>query len=196
MTNTNFSDKLRHARAAIQDSVLALRNDLNGVSGLEFAMIAPMLIGMYLGVAEVSLGVSHSRKVSRVAGTLADLVAQAKNVTSCEVDGIMNASVSVMAPYDASELAMNVVGVEIDEDENATVVWSRTKNGTAPAVGSSYPIPDDIRIADTFLVVSNVTYDYSPSLGANLVGTYHFDETNYNVPRISTTVGFTSPTCP
>ncbi len=195
MTDTNFSNKLRHARATIQDSVLALRNDLKGVSGLEFAMIAPMLIGMYLGVAEVSLGVSHSRKVSRVAGTLADLVAQSTDVTSCEVDGIMNAAVAVMAPYDASGLVMNVVGVEIDEDENATVVWARANSGSTPAVGSSYPIPDDIRIADTFLVVSNVTYEYSPSLGANLLDTFHFDETNYNAPRLSTTVAFTSPTC-
>ncbi len=185
-----ISDKIKYAGASIQHGLLAIRNDLRGMSGIEFAMIAPMLIGIYLGVAETALGVTNSRKVSRVAGTLADLVAQTENITGSEVDGIMNASVSVMAPYSSDGLVIKVVGVQIDEFGDATVAWSRSKNGSAPSVGSGYFIPTDIKIPDTFLIVTNVSYDYSPNLGSNLISSFNFNETNYNVPRTSATVQF------
>lgn len=190
MSTLSFTQKLRYRAALASRAVKAFKDDVRGLSGIEFAMIAPMLIAVFLGVAEVSLGVTNSRKVSRVAATLADLVSQTENITGSQVEGIMNASSAVMAPFSSDGLEIFVIGVSIDNQRRAKVAWSRGRNGTPPAVGSSYPIPSDIKIADTFLIVTNVTYDYSPSLGSNLIGTYHFDEKNYNVPRTSSTVGY------
>ncbi len=189
----NIRKKIQYAHFATSHALQTFKSDIKGLSGVEFALIAPMLIGIYLGVAETALGVTNSRKVSRVAATLSDLVAQSETMTGTTVDNIMNASSAVMAPYTATPLKIHVIGVQIDGDGAATVVWSRKKGNTsAPQPGSSYPIPDDIRLPNTFLVVSKVTYEYAPSLGANLIDTFYFNETNYNVPRTSSTIGFTN----
>lgn len=189
----NMRDKYEYAKFATIHAMQTFKADIKGLSGVEFAIIAPMLIGIYLGVAETALGVTNSRKVSRVAATLADLVAQSENITANQIDGVMNAASSVMEPYSSAGLKIHVVGVAIDGNGIARVAWSRKKGNTAaPGVGSVYPIPVNIRIADSFLVVTKVMYDYSPALGANLVDTFHFNEINYNVPRTSSTVGFSN----
>jgi Flp pilus assembly protein TadG len=190
MSTLSLKQKIRYTTTLVTNAVTTFKEDVRGISGIEFAMIAPMLIGVYLGVAETSLGVTNGRKVSRVAATLADLVSQTENITASQVDGIMNASSAVMAPFSSSDLSIFVVGVQIDNHRRTRVVWSKGRNGAPPAVGTAYPIPNDIKIAGTFLIVTNVTYDYNPSLGGNLVGTIHFNEKNYNVPRTSSTIGY------
>ena len=187
----NMREKYQYAKFATIHAMKTLKTDIKGLSGVEFALIAPMLIGIYLGVAETALGVTNSRKVSRVAATLADLVSQSENISAAQVDGIMNASSAVMEPYSSTGLEIHVVGVQMDSNSVARVAWSRKKgSNSAPAVGSVYPIPDDIKIADSFLIVTKVTYDYSPTIGGGIVDTFHFNEVNYNVPRTSSTVDF------
>ena len=51
--------------------------DRRGVSAVEFAFIAPVMIGLYLGCVEISDGVGADRKVSLTAAALANLTAQA-----------------------------------------------------------------------------------------------------------------------
>ena len=189
----NMREKYEYSKFAIVHAIQTFKSDIKGLSGVEFALIAPMLIGIYLGVAETALGVTNSRKVSRVAATLSDLVAQSESITASQVDGIMNAASSVMEPYTSSPLKIHVIGVSIDANGVARVAWSRKKGNTAvPAVGSIYPIPINIKIPNSFLIVSKVTYDYSPGIGSNLVNTFHFNEINYNVPRTSSTVSFSN----
>ena len=43
--------------------------DRRGVSAVEFAFMAPVMIGLYLGCAEISDGVAADRKVSLTAGS-------------------------------------------------------------------------------------------------------------------------------
>jgi hypothetical protein len=94
-----------------------------------------------------------------------------------------------MEPYSSTDLKIHVVAVQMDKDAVARVVWSRTKGDTtAPTDNSVYPIPKTIKIANSFLIDSKVAYDYSPALGANLVDTFHFNETNYKVPRSSSVI--------
>ncbi len=190
MTVTALKQELSIFKASISHAWLGFRADVKGVSGIEFAMIAPMLVGIYLGVAQTSLGVINSRKVSRVAATLADLVAQSENITGKEVTGIMNASVSVMAPYSSTGLIIHVVGVNIDSKKKPRVAWAKSKNAASPKVNSIYDVPAALRIPNSFLIVTNVKYTYRPKFGSTIVGTYPFNETNYNVPRNSSTVGY------
>ena len=47
--------------------------DRRGVSAVEFALLAPLMITLYVGCAEVSDGVGADRKVSLTAAALANL---------------------------------------------------------------------------------------------------------------------------
>src|SRR5262245_7181483 len=78
--------------------------DPRGISAVEFAMLLPLMVALYLGGVEISTGIAIDRKVTLVARTLGDLVSQASSVNTTDVNNILAASASVVAPYDDSRL--------------------------------------------------------------------------------------------
>ena len=110
--------------------------DKRGISAVEFAMLLPLMITLYLGGVEVSQGVAADRKVTLIARTLGDLVAQATDISNAEMTNIFSATAAVLVPFDDSEMKITVSSVKIDAQSVAKIAWSNTKNGTARAVGS------------------------------------------------------------
>src|SRR6478752_5283206 len=88
--------------------------DRRGVSAVEFAMLLPLMVALYLGGVEISTGIAIDRKVTVVARTLADLVSQASSVNTTDVNNILAASAAVVAPYDDSKLKITVTSVKVD----------------------------------------------------------------------------------
>ena len=95
----------------LQNRVQRFRADVRGVSAIEFAMIAPLMITLYLGGIEVTQAVSVGRKTTIIARTVADLVAQDTNVTNSDMSDILAASASVASPYAVSSLKVTVSSV-------------------------------------------------------------------------------------
>jgi Flp pilus assembly protein TadG len=164
--------------------------DRRGVSAVEFAFIAPVMIGLYLGCVEVSDGVAADRKVSLTAGVLANLSARVATISTAEMTNILDASSAIIAPYDAGKLKMTVSCLSIDANKNVTVKWSETKNGTkrtsfafdssnsalTVASPSSYPIR---------LIYSEVTYAYTPTVGYTISGTLTLSDKMFMSPRLT-----------
>ena len=50
--------------------------DERGISAVEFALLLPLMVTLYLGTVEVSQGVAIDRKVTLTARTVADLASQ------------------------------------------------------------------------------------------------------------------------
>ena len=109
--------------------------DERGVSAVEFALLAPFMIGLYLGCVEISEGVSADRKVSLTAAALANLTAQVSTISSSDMTNILDASSAVIAPYAASKLKITVTCISINSNKVATVKWSVTRNGTISSGG-------------------------------------------------------------
>jgi Flp pilus assembly pilin Flp len=78
--------------------------DRRGVSAVEFALLLPVMIALYLGSVEISTGVSMQRKVTLTAGAVANLTAQSTALVTSDLTNIMNASTAILAPYSASGL--------------------------------------------------------------------------------------------
>ena len=87
----------RIARA--RRSIRRLRRDQRGISAVEFAMLAPLMVVLYLGGVEISQAIAVDRKVTLVARTLGDLVAQTSSVTTTDITNILSASAAVVQPY-------------------------------------------------------------------------------------------------
>src|SRR2546421_7470955 len=102
--------------------------DKRGVSAVEFAMLLPLMITLYLGGVEVSSAIAVDRKVTLVARTLGDLVAQATTVNATDMTNILNAATSVVQPYSSSLIKVTVSRVDVDGNGIAKVIWSKTKN--------------------------------------------------------------------
>jgi Flp pilus assembly protein TadG len=157
-----------------------LARDQRGLSAVEFAMLLPLMLILYLGAVEVSQGIAADRKVSLTARTVADLVSQVSSIDNAGVANALNAASVVMAPYPASNLVVVVSSVVIDADGSATVAWSESLNGSARAQGSTVTLPAALNIPNTSLIWGEAQYSYTPAVGYVISGTLI-----YMRPRLS-----------
>ena len=93
---------ISHSR--LQHSLARFGKDRRGVSAVEFAMLLPLMVTLYLGSVEISQGVGIDRKVTLASRTVADLASQVSTIAGSDMTNILNASASVIAPYNAPPL--------------------------------------------------------------------------------------------
>lgn len=163
--------------------IRSFRKEKRGVAALEFALIAPFMIALWLGSVELSQGFTIDRKVSLASSALADLVTQQSNLTGAEMNDIMDATTAIMLPYDASNLSIEIAGVSIDEFGDTRVEWSETRNGSAPAVGGTYAIPPALILPDSFLVVAQLSYEHTPATAHVISGSITLSDNFFLRPR-------------
>lgn len=115
-----------------------------GAAVVEFALIMPLLLLLYLGTVEGGRLISYDRRLTTVASSLGDLVARHESaITQAELDDYFTAAEAVISPLAAVGLKQVVTNILVDNVGDATVVWSRPHNGgTAHAVGAAYDLPD------------------------------------------------------
>lgn len=159
--------------------------DRRGVSAVEFALLSPMMIGLYFGGVEISQGIGVDRKVTLTAGAVANLSAQSTTLTSSDMTNILNASSAIMAPYSTSPLKITISCINIDSNKVAKVKWSATRGGTARTAGATISIPSALQVASTQLLFGEVSYAYTPTVGYIITGTLNLADTMYMSPRIS-----------
>jgi len=165
------------------------------VAAVEFAMLLPVLVSLYLGCVELSRGIAADRKVTLVAHTVADLATQFTDIADTDMSNILNASSAIMAPYAATSLQAVVSELAIDNKGNATVVWSDTLNGTARAVGQAVTIPSSLAVPNTYLILGETSYNYDPVFGYVITGTLTLTDKIYMQPRNSVCVTRNSVGC-
>ena len=186
MLNLRFPDFGLGRRA------VAFARDHQGMSAVEFAMILPLMVTLYVGGSEVSQAVSMNRKVTITARSVADLVARTTSVNSTDMTNILNASRSVIAPYSTSFLIVKVSSVTIDNNGQATIAWSKsTPAGNAHSVGSSVPLTGTkapLAVPNSSLIWGEVQYTYKPALGYVITGTLTLKDEMFMSPRMSTSV--------
>ena len=163
-------------------------NDRRGVSAVEFAMLLPLMLTLYLGGVELSQGISIDRKVTLTARTVADLVSQVSSIDTAGVNAALGAATAIMAPYPDSSAKVTVSVVDIDANGNAKIKWSNSKNGTARAVGSSVSIPTALRTPSSSLVWGEASYNYKPSIGYVVTGNMNLADQIFMRPRLSETI--------
>lgn len=173
----------------------SFKRDRDGASAIEFAILAPLLIALYLGCVEITDGIAADRKVTLTAGALANLTSQSQTITVAGMTNILNASAAVIKPYSVGNLAATITCLKIDAAGVAKVKWSATLNGTARADGSTVTLPSaDLAVPNSYLVWSEVNYNYTPVVGYTISGTLALSDQMFMSPRITPPV-YDSKTC-
>jgi hypothetical protein len=80
--------------------------------------------------------------------------------------------------------------VKIDANNNATIDWSVTRNGTARTIGATVTLPAGLVVANSYLIWSEVDYNYQPAIGYVITGNLHLTDKMYMRPRLSTSVTY------
>jgi Flp pilus assembly protein TadG len=166
--------------------------DHRGASALEFALILPALLLLYIGAVELGNLLTIDRRVAEVASTAADLTAQVKTVSDSDLQDIATASSSILTPYSTTPLKMVVSSVVADANNTPKVDWSYATNGaTARAKNSIVSLPPGLTQAQSGVVMTEVTYDFTPLVGLpkySPVSAFVMSKTFYERPRKSLTV--------
>ena len=151
-----------------------LRRAEGGTAAVEFALILPIMLMVYLGTLEASSLITMDRKVQSVAGAIGDLVARTDEVISTsQLQDYFRAASGIMTPFSPDGVLQVVTAVQVNADGTTEVIWTRqyqngTYSSTTPhTVGDSYPLPEemtDIARGD-MVIASEASLNYTPLLG-------------------------------
>jgi Flp pilus assembly protein TadG len=162
--------------------------DRRGLAAVEFAFILPVMMVMLFGTVEFSSAIAIDRKVTLMARTLSDLTSQATTVANSDLTNFFAAATGIMTPYPTATLSSTITELYIDPSTlKAKVEWSQ---GSAPlTVGSFVTVPSTLAIAGTYLIYSQVSYNYLPTVGYVLAKTgITMSDSAFTRPRQSTCV--------
>ena len=181
---------------ALARRAFALARDRSGVSAVEFALLLPLMVTLYVGGTEISQGVAIARKVTLTAHTVADLVSRVTSTSTSDLQNSLNAAVAVIAPYKPSNMTVTVSQVYIDSQGKPTIDWSCSYQGTAHPTGSPVILPPSAVVPSSYLIWGESQYNFTPQIGYVISGTLQLKDQIYMVPRMSSAVTFKPNNCP
>jgi Flp pilus assembly protein TadG len=190
-----------------------LARDRNGLAATEFAVIVPIMLVMFFGTVEFSSAVAVDRKVTLVARTLSDLTSQALlNVNDTYLQNVFTASIAIMTPYPATPTKSQISEIYVDSNKVARIQWSKAATITTAATqatlatssrnaGDTITIPPALQVPQTYLILSEVSYLYTPTIGYVMVKAgVTLSDVAYTRPRQSTCLYYNNlpaqPNCP
>jgi Flp pilus assembly protein TadG len=176
-----------------------LRADARGVAAVEFALMVPILLTVYLAGFELSQAMATYRKVSDTTVELANVTTQYTSMAALDVTSVFNASAQIMSPYATSNLTIVLTEVTTDMNSNATVNWSCAYNGaTALTVGAPVTLPAGLAqpgIINNYMLVQT-TYKYNPVVGGGFIAPIPMTDQIFMQPRSSADIQLKNQTCP
>lgn len=171
-------------------SLAAFWRDRRGVSAVEFALIAPLLILMYFGMAELSQAMMAQRRVSNITSAIGDLVAQNNQAGPTKMNDIFRIGRIIMAPFPTAQLSMCVASVSSNDKGKDTVDWSKP-SGTGvncPAEGTEITVDVGVLPANQSVILARVSYAYTSPVKFVLSKPLTLTRTYYLRPRKSDVV--------
>jgi Flp pilus assembly protein TadG len=184
-----------------------------GISAMEFALILPIMLTLYLGGFSLSQAVSAYQLTQLTNGTVVNIAAQYTTLSQgAQWPDIAAASKQVLRPFDSSMVTIVVTEICIDNTGKATVCPITTgTNGSPTAVppltyqtsvvrspGAAITIPAAFltpsSAANTYncVLLGETTYSYTPPIQYIKFGTFQLKSSTYMVPRASACVNIVS----
>lgn len=169
----------------------------DAAAAVEFALVLPIMLMLYIGSVETTALISMDRKVQSVAGALGDLVArQDKTIEADMLSDYFLAAGGIMTPFPTDELYQVVTQVYVSATGVATVKWSKQYHAgtmsTKYATNATFKLPTAMtNIAkDSYVIVAEGIYDYPPLYGFAFKQTIKLYRQNFFVPRFGNEIRY------
>ncbi|MBL6853743.1 MAG: pilus assembly protein [Alphaproteobacteria bacterium] len=166
-----------------------------GLAAIEFAMLLPVMLTLFLGSIEMTDALTCKQKVTGLAATAADLVAQGKAVATSDLSNVFSAVNSIVYPYPNAGVQIVITSVVDNGSGGGKVAWSCAQNTSPRAVNSTVAVPAGVITTGGSVILAEITYPYTSTVASMLKGTTNMASTFYARPRRSAAV--TGPSsCP
>jgi Flp pilus assembly protein TadG len=185
------------AKAGLRDCLRRFARERDGVSAVEFALILPFMLTLYLGGSELGDGMAIQFKATLAARTVADLATQYTNIPdTTTMNQIIAAASTVATPYATANMTVTVSELKLNGSATGSVIWSASNSGNGRTVNSTFPLPTAMQSLATptnpvYLILGEVTYPYTPAMGYAITGTINIYEDVVFSPRLASCVLYT-----
>lgn len=146
------------------------RKAKSGLAAVEFALIAPVLVALFMGSVTLSNALIVREKVAAVASSAADLVAQSTRISDSGMSDIFAALNALVFPYSTKGAKIVIASIVSDGKGGAKVAWSDAQNTSPYSVGQTITVPDGLITSTGSVILAKIDYDYETPV-AGVVGT-------------------------
>jgi Flp pilus assembly protein TadG len=171
-----------------------LLRDRRGVAAAEFALIAPALMFLIMGVLEMSFRFRASEEATRYVHQVADIVSRETDLEQADLQELFDASVFMMKPLDTTDdLDLDIASVGFEgTDAEPAILWRRVA-GTE--VSFDIPETQGMGIEDESIIRVGVRYNYQSVLTELFGGgSMAIEKSAYARPRIERKVALDGQT--
>lgn len=163
-----------------------------GLAYLEFALILPLLLLLFLGGTELSRYLQAGQKVDKMTHTIVDLIAQAPTISASELEQIMQAAQHIMAPYPFTDDGVIIVScVGYNQYGQLRVKWQYTgggellRNSAIGTAGNTPQLPAGFAIEERDnVIIAESYYAMEPIINSDHVEPIEFYSTAFYLPRL------------
>jgi len=169
------------------------RDDEKGIAAIEFAIIAPIMIGMYFGLAEIASAISVDRRISHGTNVAGDLATQQPEVKDADIEEVISAAVRVMGVPDVSNISIDMESFILPAEGQPPESRGRIRLNNGVGNWTNYDASGlDTKLLNSRsgVVVTRVRYNYTPLELRFFDSTVRLEETFLLKPRRSDAVSF------
>jgi Flp pilus assembly protein TadG len=113
----------------------SLLRDRRGMAAVEFALIAPALIFLVIGVIEMAFRFRAKEEATRYVHQVSDLISRENTLTTANLNEIYSAAVYMMKPLDTTtrlDLDIASIGYGTDINKTPRIYWRRVAGSQVP----------------------------------------------------------------
>jgi len=171
-----------------------LGHNQSGLAAVEFALILPIMLLLFLGSFETTNLVLAYMKLEASAETAADLVAQTRvNIVlqSTDFTNMTDAAKQVLSPLPTSGTLLQIAFASVTYNTGSAVIDWHTEVNSATAITTAN-IPNNVSLTNLgnqasgstdSVIIVRLTYSYSSPFTYVLSSSYTLTESAFNRPR-------------
>jgi Flp pilus assembly protein TadG len=129
MTPSLFPNSL--IQRAYRHGIRKAGENEDGVSTIEFALIAPFLLLLYFGGVELSLLMLADRQITSTSATMGDLTSRLLTFSDQDRTNVFAASEALLSTVSPDEAQLRVSSL-VNNGGNITVEWSEANDNATP----------------------------------------------------------------
>jgi Flp pilus assembly protein TadG len=180
-----------------------LAADRRGVSAVEFALVVPILLLLFLGMTDLVPAIMAQSQVDHANESTGDMAGEYSLMQASDMVTLFSVAPDVMEPLTSATLYVRVTNIYTDGAGNAKVYWSCGQGPMTPYTANSPVTSMPTRspmswflntstpaAANTSFIMSEIQYSYQPLTGYVVTGPISMTDTAYLLPRSSSYVGF------
>lgn len=164
-----------------------------GLAAVEFALIAPFLLLLFLGSVDISQALTADRKLNSLTSSLSELVARRAigETSQSEIIDYFSISEAVMRPFDVEKTGMRLtIGIPVSESQ-AQVISSAAANGMAAReAGDLIDVPSGqlVLAAGRCVVMAEGQYPFAPLFRFVFQSDVPLSQRSFSIPRLTSEI--------